>query len=74
MDSPTFHSFPRLPAELRPYIWQQGCLPSQQYHRGLHYFNLNDQKKLIPESRAVVMKHSRLMEWKEFQEKASREG
>ncbi|RSL39552.1 hypothetical protein CEP53_013976 [Fusarium sp. AF-6] len=102
-----FHPFSRLPTELRLQIWENACLPSQQQSCGLHYFTLNDDKKLVSsgwnritsselqalasqanrsaylwhgglwtackESRAVVMKHSRLKEWEDLLERAQRE-
>ncbi|UPK95212.1 hypothetical protein LCI18_006147 [Fusarium solani-melongenae] len=47
MGSSVFHPFPRLPTELRLQIWQSACLPSQRQRRGLHYFNLDQDKKLV---------------------------
>ncbi|EEU37046.1 uncharacterized protein NECHADRAFT_86744 [Fusarium vanettenii 77-13-4] len=47
MVSSIFHPFPRLPAELRLQIWENACLPSQEQRRGLHYFNLDHDKKLV---------------------------
>ncbi|KAI8712662.1 2EXR domain-containing protein [Fusarium sp. LHS14.1] len=47
MVSSVFHPFPRLPTELRLQIWENACLPSQDQRRGLHYFNLDHDKKLV---------------------------
>ncbi|KAM0541892.1 hypothetical protein ACHAPJ_013038 [Fusarium lateritium] len=42
----TFHSFSRLPCELRLQIWEAACFPSSRYHRGLHYIDVNDNQRL----------------------------
>ncbi|KAF4966973.1 hypothetical protein FSARC_5412 [Fusarium sarcochroum] len=37
---PTFHSFSRLPCEIRLQIWEAACFPSSRHHRGLHYIDI----------------------------------
>jgi hypothetical protein len=40
MASPSFHPFPKLPAELRLQIWNDACVVRHLNHHGLHYIDV----------------------------------
>ncbi|CVL06615.1 uncharacterized protein FMAN_11774 [Fusarium mangiferae] len=50
MDTTTFHSFPRLPFELREQIWQDTCLPlrPRERRRNIHYLYMDESRNIWP--------------------------
>ncbi|KAG4261712.1 hypothetical protein FPRO03_11181 [Fusarium proliferatum] len=48
MDITTFHSFPRLPFELREQIWQYACLQLRERRRNIHYLYMDENRNLWP--------------------------
>jgi hypothetical protein len=46
--SKTFHSFPKLPPELRYKIWRDACIPFAKTKEGQHYIDLDSIKELWP--------------------------
>ncbi|KAF5576592.1 tetracycline resistance protein [Fusarium pseudocircinatum] len=48
MDITTFHSFPRLPFELREEIWQYACLRLRERRRDIHYLYMDEKRKIWP--------------------------
>ncbi|KAF5650685.1 hypothetical protein F25303_4343 [Fusarium sp. NRRL 25303] len=48
MDITTFHSFPRLPFELREQIWQYACLQLRERRRNIHYLYMDENRNIWP--------------------------
>ncbi|KAF5679888.1 hypothetical protein FDENT_8602 [Fusarium denticulatum] len=48
MDTTTFHSFPRLPFELREQIWKYACLQLRERRRNIHYLYMDENRNIWP--------------------------
>ncbi|KAF5571719.1 hypothetical protein FPHYL_202 [Fusarium phyllophilum] len=48
MDTTTFHSFPRLPFELREQIWKYACLQLMERRRNIHYLYMDENRNIWP--------------------------
>ncbi|KAF4945719.1 hypothetical protein FGADI_11722 [Fusarium gaditjirri] len=49
MDTSTFHSFPRLPFELREQIWQFACWQLTERRRDIHYLYMDGNRNIWPQ-------------------------
>ncbi|KAF4502334.1 hypothetical protein FAGAP_1446 [Fusarium agapanthi] len=49
MNATTFHSFPRLPFDLRDTIWQYACLQLNEKRRNIHYLYVDENRNIWPQ-------------------------